>query len=222
MNYNFDVIEEFIRAFDQAAGAGFGGSIAMFGFAMGIAFVAGVAQYIMNALAYLFLAKKVGVKNGWLGFIPIADLYLLGKIADVSSPKKNNAKRLLISQLVMVLLAIVLLISTAIIGVSAAIAVGTSEIGAVTGAMIPFALVAVFFSVSAIFVAVYYYIACYRVCEDFGGKYSVLWFLGILLGGMLSSGSLISPILLLVLSTKTPASAMGAIPDEPIDAEFTE
>ena len=44
----------------------------------------------------------------------------------------------------------------------------------------------------------------------------------ILLGGMLSSGPIIPPILLLVLSSKTPKSAMGAIPDEPIEAEFTE
>lgn len=222
MNYNFNGSEDFVRAFDYAAGAGFGGALAMFGFTMSIAFVMGLARYIMNALGILFMAKKVGIRNGWLGFIPIADLYLLGKIADVSAPKKNNAKRLLISQIVFVILSVVMIVSVLIIGVSAAIAAGTSEIGALTGAMIPFVLVAVLFSVSAVFVAVYYYIACYRVCEDFGGKYSILWFLGILLGGLLSSGSLIPPILLLVLSSKTPKSAMGAIPDEPIEAEFTE
>ncbi|MBQ6614601.1 MAG: hypothetical protein IIX18_04700, partial [Clostridia bacterium] len=75
MNYNFNGSEDFVRAFDYAAGAGFGGALAMFGFTMSIAFVMGLARYIMNALGILFMAKKVGLRNGWLGFIPIADLY---------------------------------------------------------------------------------------------------------------------------------------------------
>ena len=72
--------------------------------------------------------------------------------------------------------------------------------------MIPFAIVLIGFSVSAVFVAVYVYIAQYRVCDNFGGKNGILWFLGMLLGGMLVS-SVIPSVLMLILSFKVPKTA---------------
>ncbi len=37
--------------------------------------------YIYTALAYMFLARKIGVKPAWLAWIPIANLYLISKMA---------------------------------------------------------------------------------------------------------------------------------------------
>jgi len=235
MNYDVEIkidgldeMSEAISGFGDALG-GFEAAAPAIGTAMGgLAAFAGVmyvfslifvlAQYIMNGIAYLRMAKKLGIPNGWLGFIPIADLWLLGKIADANSAKKNNAKRLLVSQIIFWILAVICIISTAIVGVSAAMAVGTSEVTALTASMIPFAIVLIGFSVAAVFVAVYQYIAQYRVCDNFGGKNGILWFLGMLLGGMLVS-SVVPSVLMLILSFKTPKTAA---PETPILTEAEE
>ena len=201
-----------IGAGGAALGTALGGFTALAGIMYVFSLVFGLAQYIMNAVAYMRMAKKVGVKNGWLAFIPIADLFILGKIADTTAKKKNNAKRLLVSQIIVFVLVIVLAVCTAIVGISAAMAIGTSEITALTVSMIPFALVLIGFSVAAVFVAVYVYIAQYYVCEIFGGKNRIYWFLGIILGGMLIS-SIIPPVLLLILSF---CDAKKDDPEEPI------
>ena len=43
----------------------------------GIALLFGIAYYIMYGIALLRMAKRAGVKHGWLGFVPIADNWLL-------------------------------------------------------------------------------------------------------------------------------------------------
>ena len=63
----------------------------------GFLFLLLLAQYLLNAFAMLRMAKKVGLPNGWMAFVPFADVYLLGQIADVNSQKKVNAKRLLLT-----------------------------------------------------------------------------------------------------------------------------
>ena|SRR3989338_3918206 len=42
-----------------------------------------LAIYIYMAVALMAIAKKLKVENGWLAFIPIANFYLLAKLADV-------------------------------------------------------------------------------------------------------------------------------------------
>ena len=63
--------------------------------AFGIALLVGLAYYIMNGIALLRMAKRTGVKHGWLGFIPLADSWLLGRISDVGSTRRHSGARLL-------------------------------------------------------------------------------------------------------------------------------
>jgi uncharacterized membrane protein YhaH (DUF805 family) len=44
----------------------------------------GLAVYIYTALALMAIAKKTNTNNGWLAFIPIANIYLLTQIAGIS------------------------------------------------------------------------------------------------------------------------------------------
>lgn len=46
-----------------------------------IGFFLGIAMYAYSALAYMALAKKIGVDKPWLAWIPIANLYLMAKMA---------------------------------------------------------------------------------------------------------------------------------------------
>ncbi len=48
-----------------------------------VALVIGIAVYIYMALALMTIAKKTKTPNGWLAWIPIANLYLMTQIAGV-------------------------------------------------------------------------------------------------------------------------------------------
>lgn len=43
-----------------------------------------LAFYVYFALALMFIAKKKNVKNAWLAWIPIANVYLMTQVAGVS------------------------------------------------------------------------------------------------------------------------------------------
>ena len=43
--------------------------------------IVGIAIYIYQALAFMKIAEKTNTENGWLAFIPIANLYLMSKMA---------------------------------------------------------------------------------------------------------------------------------------------
>ena len=60
----------------------------------GIALLIGIAYYIMYGIALLRMAKRAGVKHGWLGFVPIADNWLLGRLSDVPPPQRRTSARL--------------------------------------------------------------------------------------------------------------------------------
>ena len=53
--------------------------------ALGAVFmVVALAVYIYSAIALMFIAKKTGTPNGWLAFIPIANVYLVTQMAGIS------------------------------------------------------------------------------------------------------------------------------------------
>jgi hypothetical protein len=61
-----------------------GGLLAAFA-AMGLVFMIVVlAFYIYAALALMAIAKKTKTPNGWLAFIPIANIYLMTQMAGIS------------------------------------------------------------------------------------------------------------------------------------------
>ena len=58
----------------------------------GLVFGIGIASYIMQAIAYMRIAKKRGIKNGWLAFIPVAESYLVGSVTS-SYDKEQGIER---------------------------------------------------------------------------------------------------------------------------------
>ena len=57
-----------------------GGALGAF-LALGVVFIIlGIAQYIYMAIALMAIAKKTNTPNGWLAFIPIANIYLITQI----------------------------------------------------------------------------------------------------------------------------------------------
>lgn len=154
----------------------------------------GLAVYILYGVAFYRMADKLGIPNGWMGFVPIANVYLLGKIADADEIAPKHAKRLLIAEIIALALSVVVI----------ATAFAAMEHEAATAALMFFAFVLI---VVALVNTVFTYIAYYRICENFAPQNTKGYFLGILLGGMCCS-DLIPPILLLVLSGNEPDSMM--------------
>ena len=61
----------------------------------------GIAAYVLTALALYTVAKRRGLKNPWLAWIPVADSYLLGSLSDqyryvVNGENKFKRKILLV------------------------------------------------------------------------------------------------------------------------------
>jgi len=65
-------------AFENLGGAGVLGFLMMMGAAM---MVVGLVLYIYFAVALMAIAKKTNTPNGWLAFIPIANIYLMTQMA---------------------------------------------------------------------------------------------------------------------------------------------
>lgn len=57
------------------------GWLAFFGAFIGFILLYGLIAYIVGALALKRMADKLNVENSWLAFIPIANTFLLGKVA---------------------------------------------------------------------------------------------------------------------------------------------
>ncbi|NMA31066.1 MAG: hypothetical protein GX941_04580 [Candidatus Methanofastidiosa archaeon] len=57
------------------------GWLAFFGAFLGIVLLYGLIAYIVGAMALKRMADKLSIENSWFAFIPIANAYLLGKVA---------------------------------------------------------------------------------------------------------------------------------------------
>lgn len=44
-------------------------------------FFVGLVLFLLRGFALMKMAKKCGIKNGWLAFVPVASTYMYGKIA---------------------------------------------------------------------------------------------------------------------------------------------
>ncbi len=63
---------------------------AIFGAIMGLSAILGVVFYVFNALAYYAIAKNRGYNKPWLAWIPFADDYLMGAVADDISRRQGK------------------------------------------------------------------------------------------------------------------------------------
>lgn len=94
----------------------------------------GIAVYVLTALAFYTVADRRGLKNPWLAWIPVANLWLLGSISDqyryvVKGEFKSKRKILLVLGIASMVVGMVifgLITSLAITGISGAMG-GISE-----------------------------------------------------------------------------------------------
>jgi Zn-dependent protease len=75
-NYTYDIAS----SADPALGIGMLGIV---GAMLIPALIMGLVLYIYSSWATMVIANKLNVPNGWLAFIPIANVYLMTQMADV-------------------------------------------------------------------------------------------------------------------------------------------
>ena len=158
-----------------------------------------LVTYVLTGLALYRMAKRLGVDSPWLSYVPIANLWMLGKVADAGEAKPKHAKRLMITYLLMIIP-----LSGMIGSALGALLAGSPE-SLPTTALVALLGSSALAIVLAIVHTVFWYIAYYRICENFAPENKTGYFLGMLLGGMCCS-TLIPPILMLILSGKEPQS----------------
>lgn len=182
-----------IADFGEAFGPMLGVIISMYA----VMFLFAIAMYVMNAIALMRMAKRTGVRNGWLAFIPIGDIYLLGRISDAGKRKRIRTKMLMTTIIVFAVLYAVLI----------AVLVG-AIVSAPMSDTIPDMFIAPLFGtlalsfIAAVCLTVFEYIAYYYICENFGGSSGIGYFVGILLGYFIMP--IVSVVILLILSGKQP------------------
>lgn len=178
--------------------AALGGMIAFVVIFYVIMFAFAIAMYVMEGIAFLRMAKKTGVPNGWMGFVPVANVYLLGRIADAGTGNRKHAKRLLISYIALYACLIPFFVVYAVAMYSLIAEAEMAIVPLILMLIVALAMVAI-----AVCCSVFVYIAFYHIAKNFGGESGTGYFAGILVGSFVCP--IVSVILLLILSGKNPA-----------------
>jgi len=139
----------------------------------------GITSYVLRALGLQTIAKRRGIRHGWLGWIPVADSWLVGCISDqyqyvVKGKNKSKRKILLILKIVMGVLGLLAVASYGV-GIAAVLSSGDPEelifagplLGAV-GLSVPLAFVGIVYTV-------FHYMAMYDLYTSCSPRNNVMF-----------------------------------------------
>lgn len=144
-----------------------------------------LAAYVLTALALYTLAKRRGIKNPWLSWIPVANCWIVGTLSDqyryvVKGEVKNKRKALLILNIInaviciaMVVVAVIMLAGT----ISSAMA-GSSEaemVEAAVGALVGILALCLPLIGVSIAICVIHFMAMYDIYTSCNPQNSVLF-----------------------------------------------
>ncbi len=129
----------------------------------------GIASYIFQSLGLYTIAKRRGIYNPWLSWLPFGSMWILGSISDqyqhVAKGCVKNRRKILLG-LTIAMVAVMLLMYAGMFGMALGV-VGEMEAVAATGGVVT-VLAAVGFLVITVIAVVYQYIATYDLyasCE---------------------------------------------------------
>lgn len=99
-----------------------------------------LASYVISGVSFLKISKKLGVEKGWLSFIPIANYWLLGRLAEEDGkryhPEKKQTKWGKIYLTTGIVYFVVMLLISGVYGTFSIIAaIGMAEGGSETAAL---------------------------------------------------------------------------------------
>ena len=184
------------------------GLLVVYGIILAVSLLIGLVGYVLYGISMLRMAKRTGVKHGWLGFVPLADGWMLGRLSDVGSTRRHSGARILVCALLTLLGSGVLTVWS--LSLSAAAATGTiADEAALMGHAFGIVLVSLLTVAASICLLVFECMAFYRIAQNFGGANASIWALGLILS--LFFFQLATYILLLILSGKIPKCTEGGV-----------
>ena len=104
----------------NSAFAGIGGFLLVFVLLFYLIMIGfGVAAYVLNALGMYTTAKRRGIRNPWLSWIPVADVWILGSISDqyqyVAKGKVRNRRKVLLGLYIALFVLLILILAASLI-----------------------------------------------------------------------------------------------------------
>lgn len=84
----------------------------------------GIAAYVLTGLALYALAKRRGIRNAWLSWVPVVNCWIVGCLSDqyryvVKGEVKNKRKTLLILNIISAVIALAIIIVAVVMAVGA-------------------------------------------------------------------------------------------------------
>lgn len=136
-------------------------------------FLLSIAMYIFTSLGLYTVAKRRGIHNPWLAWIPVANVWLIGSLSDqyryvVKGEEKNKRKTLLILNILIAVFFVVMMVFCVML-VIAAVRIGMYDynedaaISEVLRAAIGFGCVSVIMTGLGIAAAIIRYMALYDI-----------------------------------------------------------
>lgn len=150
----------------------------------------GVVCYVLQSLGFYTIAKRREIRNPWLAWLPVGNMWILGSISDqyqyVAKGRVRNKRKALLGLMLAMYLALALIWVGAFVSIlSEAMAMDASEVllGATVGGMMIVYLILLVISVIAV---VFQYMALYDLFASCEPGNSVLYlvlsiFLGVVL-----------------------------------------
>ena len=146
-----------------------------------------VGSYVLQSLGFYTIAKRRGIKNPWLSWLPVGNLWILGCISDqyqyVAKGKvKNKRKTLLILNILMYVAALaMLIIAVVMIGMGISESLQPNEaltdIGSKVSILIALPIAWIAVAGSAVAITVITYIALYDLYHSCDPANGVLYLL---------------------------------------------
>lgn len=112
----------------------------VFALLYGVLLLFALASYVISGVSFLKISKKLGVEKGWLSFIPIANYWLLGRLAEEDGkryhPEKKQTKWGKIYLTTGIVYLVVMMLISGVYGTFSIIAaIGMAEGGSETAAL---------------------------------------------------------------------------------------
>ncbi len=170
----------------------------------------GVAAYVIQAIGLMRMLQKVGHPRPWLAWIPVADLYVTGELADMydNGKPQTNFKKLLLCDIIIVLALVLAVIFVALLCIPLGIFIYDESL------LLAIILCLIFPPYIAMFVfmikfTINYIIAVWKVFRIFSPSLSLPFLLLIIF-----VGNALQPFFFLYSSKNAPQSLRIPVADE--------
>lgn len=210
----------------------------VFNYSIGINMFIMIVTFALTGIAYYLLAKKRNISKPWIAWIPVAQMYIVGKTSDDINAKYNKETHrgrwtltftitYMIFSVIAIFLAAALILSIiSSIDLSSLNLISTylsSEFlsGINTGLIITASISGVVFVVTAVISIVFQTISAYSVYYEYNNKKALIYLIVAIIGLILIGSFILAPIFILISCKNTPqfeilnsSSSCQSIPNE--------